>query len=248
LGLLNQPYLMANQWQAQLSYQYANADQFFVGDQRNDAAGPGGQAPRRKVNIIDLDVLYGITNRLSMDLTVPFLSGGGGFYDTSGSGVFHHFHAGGLGDVALQAEYWLNDPTKASAIQGSVDLGLKFPTGDDEIMGMYPNGAVVPIDETFQLGNGGWEILLRVQGTATIAGDFSAYGSGYYGLSLTETNGVHQYNAKGIQDAERSVPDTYSGRLGVAYLLPFLPDLVLSAGGRINGVTVRDLIGGGDLY
>ena len=47
--------------------------------------------------------------------------------------------------------------------------------------------------------------------------------------------------------AYRAVPDTYSARLGAAYLLPVLEGLVLSAGGRINGVTVRDLIGGGDL-
>jgi hypothetical protein len=46
----------------------------------------------------------------------------------------------------------------------------------------------------------------------------------------------------------RGVPDTYSGRLGAAYVLPFLEGLALTAGGRINGVTVKDLIGGADLY
>lgn len=248
MGLLNQPFLLAKQWQAQLSYQYANTDQFFVGDERNDAAGPGGKAPKRKVNIIDLDLYYGITNRLSVDLTVPFLWGSGGFYDPAGSGKFFDFHAGGLGDMALQAEYWLNDPTMPSRIQGSVDMGIKFPTGSDAVTGPYPNGAMLPIDEAFQLGNGGWEILLRAQGTAPIVGDLSAYGSGYYGLSLTGTNGVYMYRATGVPDSLRGVPDTYSGRLGVAYLLPVLQDFVLSAGGRINGVTVKDLIGGGDLY
>jgi hypothetical protein len=248
LGLQNQPYLAANRWQLQISYQYANTNQFYVGDQRNDAAGPGGQAPVRKVSIFDLDVLYGLSNRLSLDLTVPFLSGSGGFHDPAGSSRFYDFSASGVGDVSIQAEYWLSDPTKPSRLQGSVEIGIKMPTGSDNVMGTYPNGAVVPIDEAFQLGNGGWEILLRAQGTARLVDDLFAYGSGYYGLSLTEHTNVYQYRATGVPDALRSVPDTYSGRLGVAYLLPVLKGFVVSAGGRINGVTVRDLVGGGDLY
>lgn len=247
MGLQNQPYLAAKQWQVQISYQYASTDQFYVGDQRNDAAGPGRQAPHRTVSIIDLDTTYALSNRFSIDLTVPFLFGSGGFHDPAGSSRFYDFHASGLGDVAIQAEYWLSDPTIPSPVQGSVDIGIKIPTGSDSVKGTYPTGEV-PIDESFQLGNGGWEILLRAQGTAAIVGDLFAYGSGYYGLSLTEHTDVYQYRATGIPDSLRGVPDTYSGRLGVAYLLPVPKGFVVSVGGRINGVTVRDLIGGGDLY
>jgi hypothetical protein len=238
LGLQNQPFLAAGRWQAQVAYQYGHADQFFIGDQENDAAGPDGKAPVRTVNIWALDLIYGVSNRLSMDLTMPFSSGSGGFYNT---GRFYDFHAGGIGDVTLQAEYWLNDPTEASKISGSVEIGFMAPTGSDSVQGQGPNG-VRPIDEAFQLGNGGWHILLRAQGTAELGGPFIAYGSGYYGLSLTEHTDVIQGGAL------RGVPDTYSARLGAAYLLPGLEGLVFSAGGRINGVTVKDLIGGGDLY
>jgi hypothetical protein len=83
---------------------------------------------------------------------------------------------------------------------------------------------------------------LRAQGTAQMSGPFFAYASGYYGLSLTEHTEVIQGGAF------RGVPDTYSGRLGAAYLLPVLQGVVVSVGGRINGVTARDVIGGGDLY
>ena len=227
----------------QLAYQYANTDQFYVGDQRNDAAGPFGVPPRRKVSILDLDVLYALSNRISLDLTIPYLTGSGGL--VQGDGQFHAYHASGIGDVALQAEYWLSDPTKPSAFSGSVDFGIKAPTGRDNVHGQFysPNGTVIqPIDEAFQLGNGGWELLFRAQGTAALGGPFFAYGSGYYGLSLTMHTEVMQGGAF------RGVPDTYSGRLGAAYLPPFLEGLVVSAGGRINGVTVRDVIGGGDLY
>ena len=85
-------------------------------------------------------------------------------------------------------------------------------------------------------------MLLRAQASTPIVGPLVAYGSGYYGVSLTEHTDVMQAGAF------RGVPDTYSGRLGAAYLLPVLQGIVVSAGGRINGVTVRDLLGGGDLY
>ena len=214
MGLQNQPFLAAKQWQAQISYQYGHADQFFVGDQRNDTAGPGGQAPVRKVNIFDLDVLYGVSNRVSLDLTVPFLSGWGGFVQADQQ--FHEQHAGGVGDVSLQGELWLSDPTKVSRVSGSVGLGIKAPTGSDTVSGKFysPTGTVVmPIDEAFQLGNGGWETLLRAQGTAQIAGPFFAYGSGYYGLSLTRHTNVMQGGAL------HGVPDVLGRR---AAIIPFL--------------------------
>ncbi len=252
MGLYNQPNLAAKQWQAQFSYQYANTDQFFVGDQRNDSAGYNGVAPVRRVSIYDLDVFYGVSNRVSVDLTIPFISGSGGFTQSGAQGKqFVNWHASGLGDLSFQAEYWLNDPTKPSRVSGSVDLGVKAPTGSDTVKGVYLTKTAqveMPIDEAAQLGNGGWELLLRAQGTAQIAGPFFAYGSGYYGLSLTEHTNVHQTKPGGTVGPLRGVPDTYSGRLGAAYLLPFVQGLVVSFGGRINGVTVKDLIGGGDLY
>ena len=204
----------------------------------------------RTVNIFDVDVLYGVTNRLEMDLTVPFLTGSLDVVQgTQADHQLYHYGAGGIGDVSLQAEYWLNDPTLPSAVSGSVSLGIKAPTGSDTVMGTFVGGATAPIDEGAQLGNGGWELLFRAQGTAALgSGPFMAYGSGYYGMSLTETSGVHQPKPDGSPGPLRGVPDTYSGRLGAGYLLPVFENLVLTAGGLINGVTVKDIVGGTDLY
>jgi hypothetical protein len=67
-------------------------------------------------------------------------------------------------------------------------------------------------------------------------------------MSLTEHTNVTQTGSSGASLGLRGVPDTYSGRLGAGYLPPFIENLFLSVGGRINGVTVRDLVGGGDPY
>jgi len=239
LGVENQSFLGAKQWQAQISYQYGDTDDFYVGDQRNDAAGPRGKPPRRRVHLLNLDVAYALSNRVSLDLTVPFSSSSGGVVQEDLK--FHEWNTRGLGDISLRTEVQLSDPTKPSRVRGSVGLGVQAPTGSDTETGEFysPTGTVVrSIDESFQLGNGGWGILLFAQGSAQIVGPLFAYGSGYYGLSLNEKTGVG-----GV-----GVPDTYSGRVGAAYLLPVLQGVVVSLGGRINGVTVRDVVGGGDLY
>ena len=243
MGVQNKSFLAAKQWQAQISYQYADTDDFYVGDQRNDAAGPQGQPPRRRVHLLNLDLAYALSNRVSLDLTVPYSSSTGG--TVQGDLQFHEYNTSGLGDVSLRGEYRLSDPTKPSRVTGSVGLGVQAPTGSDSEKGEFysPTGTVVrPIGESLQLGNGGWGILLFAQGSAQIVGPLFAYGFGYYGLSLNERTDVVE------QGAFRGVPDTYSVRLGAAYLLPVLQDVVVSVGGRINGVTVRDVVGGGDLH
>jgi hypothetical protein len=246
LGLQNQPYLQGNHWQTQLSYQYADTNELYIGDQRNDAAGPFGVPPHRRVQILDLDVIYGITNRIEADLSVPFVfSSGGTEQGTAQSHQFVTTSASGLGDMSFQVEYWLSNPVKPSRVSGSVSLGFIAPTGSDSVTGPNYNTnppKSLPLDEAFQLGTGGWGLLFRAQGTAQIVGPLYAYGSGFYGMSLSEHTNVVQGGAF------RAVPDTYSGRLGAAYLLSALPGVVVSFGGRINGVTVRDVVGGGDLY
>ena len=248
MGLQNQPFLANGRWQAQVAYQYGYATEFFIGDQHNDSAARFGTPPTRKVNLFNVDVMYGVSNRLSLDLTVPFASGSGTV--EMGTPASHHsypFSAGGLGDISLQGEYWLSNPAVPSRVTGSVGLGIRAPTGSDSVKGTQYSATTggdvqAPIDEAYQLGSGGWGLLLFGQGVARIAGPLSAYASGYYLISLKEHTEI--VNAGAL----RGVPDTYSGRLGVGYLVRLLDGVVVSVGGRINGVTVSDLVGGKDLY
>jgi len=202
--------------------------------------------PHRRVQILDLDVLYGISNRLEANLSIPFVfSSGGTEQGTAKSHQFVNYSTSGLGDISLQAEYWLSNPANPGRVSGSVGFGFIAPTGSDSATNLNYNTnppQARPVDEAGQTGSGGWGLLFRAQGTAQIVGPLFAYGSGFYGMSLSEHTDVIQGGAY------RGLPDTYSGRLGAAYLLPVLEGVVLSFGGRINGVTRRDLIGGGDLY
>jgi hypothetical protein len=180
---------------------------------------------------------------LSLDLTVPFSIGSAVVeLGTPASHASYKFKASGIGDVSLQAEYWLSDPAIPSRVTGSVGLGFLAPTGNVNVQGVVPGGGLAPVDESAQLGSGGWALLLRAQGTAQIRGPLFAYASALYGVSLREHTEVLNFD-----NSLRGVPDVYSGRLGAAYILPGGNGLVVSLGGRVNGVTVRDLVGGGDL-
>ena len=59
-----------------------------------------GVPPHRTVNLINLDVLYGISNRLSLDVTVPFVIGSAAVATTEAHDLFK-FKASGLGDISL---------------------------------------------------------------------------------------------------------------------------------------------------
>ncbi len=251
MGVRNEPFLGAKTWQVQISYQYGSTNQMFVGDQRNDAAGPLGQPPQRRLNIANLDLAYGVSNRVSLDVTVPFVSSFGAIQEgTPDSHHLYEYHASGIGDVAIEGEYWLSNPAIPSRVQGSVGIGIQAPAGSNSVKGRtYVEGMgdqQRPIDDGWQPGTGGWYVLLKAQGTARISGPFFAYASGYYGMSFAKHTDLVEFGTF------VGVPDTYSARLGAAYLLPVLKGtgqaIAFSLGGLINGTTVRDVIGGGDLY
>ena len=175
---------------------------------------------------------------------MPYSASSGGFYQGTPR-RFYDFRTEGAGDLTLEAEWWLTDPKEPRRVQGSVVLGIKSDSGSVEETGTLftPSGDVEgPVDEAFQLGDGGWGVLLRAQGTAMLGGPWFGYGSAYYLVSLEDHYGVMQGGNF------RGVPDLYSARLGGAYQIPAYKDLVVMLGGLINGAPVKDLIGGGDLY
>jgi hypothetical protein len=246
LGVQNPTFLTDQRWQVEIAYQQLDTNDFFVGDERNDAAGPLGRPPKREVNLYNLNFSYGVSDRFTLQLNVPYSASTSAVQQgTPQSHRFYSWDTDGFGDLSVEAEYWLVDPKKPSRLIGSVAVGVKSPTGSTSETGTVfsPAGDVEgPVDEAAQLGDGGWGMLLRGQGSAQLGGPWFGYASGYYLVSLNTHYDVRQGGNY------RGVPDVYSARLGAAYQLPAYQPLVLTLGGMINGVPVHDLIGGGDLY
>ncbi|MEO7520826.1 MAG: hypothetical protein ABIW79_03315, partial [Gemmatimonas sp.] len=105
-------------------------------------------------------------------------------------------------------------------------------------------GAVdFPADQTIQPGDGGWAILLQTQAFRQITEGLFTYASGSYMVSPKARSDVEWFPNAGVY---WSVPDVYSARVGAAASV--LPDqgVTVSLGGRIDGIPVHDLLGGGD--
>lgn len=237
-------YLAAKQWQIGLAYRSLAADRWYVGkDVREDEA-PFGHPLFLNIYSADVTIAYGVTERFSGSLTIPFSYGTHSRYYADGAR--HKVSAGGLGDISLSGNYWLLDPYTHAEGNIQVSLGVKTPSGRNDVKDDFflANGSVIqnPVDQSIQLGDGGWGVLLQTQAFQKLFANTYGYASGSYLVSPRNTTDV----GSPIPGVTLSVPDVYSARMGVLYSPPFAPKLSVSLGGRLDGIPLRDLVGGND--
>lgn len=245
LGGHRQAIQQAGRFELGLSYRHLGADDWFILDTLTPSDGsraPGGQPNIFKINSVDFSVAYGVSERLSLTLTVPTASGtnsrihpDGTRYVTSGSGI---------GDVNLVGTMWLMNPLTHGSGNVAVGLGVKAPTGSHTITDDF--GAVSglvqhTVHPGIQMGDGGWGIIVGAQGYSRLAGRLSGYFQAFYQLSPRDTTEV---TFTPTQTAHLSVPDVYHTRLGLAYAVLPRQGLSASFGLRADGIPVHDLIGG----
>jgi hypothetical protein len=245
LGAEGQAYQPRHEWKATLAYRRLISNQWFVGTERSDALAPGGSAPVFAIHTGILDLAYGVSDRMTVRMSVPFSKGS--FTRTWPDGQQHTQRATGIGDISVQGEAWLLEPRTHESGNVSIGLGLKAPTGSHSISSQFyvASGPVdFPADQTIQPGDGGFAILTQLQAFRQVTERTSLYAFGSYMISPKKESDVAFSPAPGA--LRWSVPDVYSVRTGVAF--DVLPDHGLSAslGARLDGIPVRDLIGGGD--
>jgi hypothetical protein len=235
LGGIGQAYAQSGgQWQLGLSYRHLSSDEFFVGSESSPEKGPGGQPPEFKIHTFVADIGYAFNDQFRLRLAVPF-STGQLVTHTGTNGAPVEQDATGIGDVSLMGEGWVLNPRTHQRGNIGFGLGFKAPTGSHTIKS---DGAVA--DQRVQPGDGGWGILLGSQAFHQITERSNAYVTGFYMVSPKAESDVKRGTAYW------SVPDVYSARLGATYDVQ--PDwgLSLSLGGRLDGIPVHDLLGGGD--
>jgi hypothetical protein len=244
LGRQGGAYLGAEQWQVVLAYRSLSADRWYVGKDLREDLAPFGHPLFLNIYSADITVGYGITDRLGASLTIPFSYGTHSRYYADG--VRHKVSAGGLGDVSLSGAYWFFDPRAHAEGNLQVSLGIKTPSGKNDVNDDFflANGSVVqrPVDQSIQLGDGGWGVLLQMSGFQKLFANAYGYAIGSYLVSPRNTTDV----ASPIPGVTLSVPDVFSARMGVVYTPSFAPRLSVSLGGRVDGIPLRDLVGGSD--
>lgn len=233
-----------HEWELSLGYRRLESNEFFVGSEENPQAALGGSSPVFRIHTYVATVGYSLTDRLRLRASLPF-----SFATLTRvwpDNAVHQQRATGVGDASLSADYWLLEPATHRGANVSVGFGVKAPTGSHTIRSKFytATGSIdYPADQTIQPGDGGWGLIFETQAYRQLTERTVAYASGSYMASPKAQSDVRL--APGPAPYW-SVPDVYSARLGAA--LALLPErgLRLSLGGRIDGIPVHDLFGGGD--
>jgi hypothetical protein len=263
---LNFGILQPGESQVAASYRYFKSFRHFRGDEEQVERLQEGTEVINWAHSVDFGISYAFAKRFTMTLNVPFIS-----YDRSS--MYEHYgndssdnpermrfttSARGVGDVRMTGYYWLFDPDRAT-LKGNMALGfgIKAPTGNEEVMGDFHRIASDgsdstfqrPVDQSIQLGDGGWGFVLETQMFRGLFKNASVYINGFYMFNPRETNqtlrrGTYNYNDSITN--YHSVADQYAARVGLSYAA--LPGLAASLGARIEGVPTHDIIGGSNGY
>jgi hypothetical protein len=257
-------FLQKGQFQVTANYRYFKSYKHFRGSHEEAERVENHTEVINKVHSLDLGLAYGVTNRFSVNLTLPY-----NHYDRSS--LYEHygnsietnpdqkrFHTGssGIGDMRLTGNYWLIAPEKAGKGNIAIGVGVKAPTGNAEVKDNFHkltaegNDTLVNkyVDQSIQLGDGGWGFSLETQGYYAFLPRLSAYFSGFYMVTPQEDNGVARQTVtteypKSIVNYF-AVPDQFAARVGFG--IGLFPEYGIGAniGGRLEGIASEDLIGG----
>jgi hypothetical protein len=242
---------LAHRWVGSISYRWYESFRHFVGDVEQPQREALKNNVINDVNTIDVTATYGISDRWSATIAIPFI------YADRSSLYEHDFvhrysmHSQGLGDIRVVSDFWLLDPRKHMKGNIAVGLGFKAPTGDDDATAtaFRATGPVQrPVDPSIQPGDGGWGILLELRAYQQIVGNLSGYLQGSYLMTPQEQNGTEFTlgDSPGFASVLKydSIPDQYFGRGGFSLILWPKQNVTLSFGARIEGVPVYDAVGG----
>jgi hypothetical protein len=239
-------YLPRGVWQLGLGYRYVNSDQLIVGHEaRNDLA-PGGIGSFVHSQSLNISLVYGVTDRLSLTLNAPVSRGSveTGYAD----GLRHTNSSAGLGDLSASASYWLRN---AQAFQPggnvAIGFGVKAPTGKKDIQGTFwkADGTSIPfpVVPTIQLGDGAWGFVVNTKAFRPVMERSYLYGGGSYTLVPKKTTGVMRSPTSTVP---WSAPDSWDANVGLSTIVSSAMGLSVNFGALAYGTPRRDIIGGRD--
>ena len=270
-------FLQKGEFQLLSNYRYFKSYKHFRGSHEEVERVENNTEVINKANSVELGLVYGITNRLSISASLPinfndrsslYEHYGNPKFDADGNpanplGWSHsRFHTGskGIGDLRLTGTYWLKDPNLGGKGNIAIGLGVKAPTGNAEVKDDFHKltktgqDTIINkyVDQSIQLGDGGWGVSLEAQGYYSLLPRLSTYFSGFYMFTPQEHNGI----ARGTITTEYpksitnyyAVPDQFAARVGFGYALLPMSGVAMNLGGRVEGVASEDLIGGKEGY
>jgi hypothetical protein len=229
-------------WMMNIDTRFFNANRDYTGTTSND---DGIYLGSSTVNFTLSRILE---NGWLVSLDVPLA------YNTASvpwPGGRHTVSTFGLSDIRFTVYKWLMKTNETRRWNLQTGLGLKLPTGNYKAQDygyLNPNDpnskALVTLQPSSQLGDGGTGITTELNGYYALGGKVTAYGNLFYMFSPVDQNGVGngQHTAAQIQATYdvNSVPDAYTMRLGANTTFNHF---VWSLGLRHEGTPGHDVFG-----
>ncbi len=258
--------LLKGEAQIGANYRYFHSWRHFVGTteqpQRqitgggHDANGnPLGDAVNIYSHAVDFNFSYGLTNRIQLNLAVPFVHNERSQVLKAPKDTFRYsVFAQGLGDVRLSANYWIFNPEKAHKGNLMLGLGLKLNTGNHSATYDAPqtDGSIknVVMDQAIQPGDGGIGFSVEMQAFRKLYNSIYGFANGYYLFNPQQSNGTAKSQPKaGLEGYQLyASPDQYFARAGVLTSVGAYKSLTLSLAGRVEGIPAYDALGGEVAY
>ncbi len=255
--------------QAGVNYRYFHSWRHFVGKEEQperQKTGGGhdkfGNNRGNAVNIyshaVDLNLSYGITNRLQFNLSIPWVHNERSQVMRQTAPVKDTFrysvYAKGLGDVRFGLNYWVIDPAKAHNGNLMIGAGIKLKTGSYSETDDAPqsDGTIknVMMDQAIQPGDGGVGFSIELQGFTQLYKSIYGFANAYYLFNPKESNGTFKsLPSAGLAGYNvYACPDQYFARAGIMSTVDKAQHLTLSLAGRIEGIPAYDVLGGQVAY
>jgi len=245
-------YTGPDKWLVSTSWRYQKSDTHFVGPEHQINRDREESQVINRINLAEIGIRYNATPVWSFTLGIPYLMAerSSPIRNANRVVIDRYITAShGVGDITLTARRLLWKPLKHPDGNVSFGLGVKLPTGQDNVVDTARTGvngqtvAIQTVDQSIQPGDGGFGFILDVQGFQRVAhSGFALYGGATYLLNPRNTNGVRTYRSAPGEEV-MSVADQYLGRAGVSYGSPSWKGFGVSGGVRLEGVPVEDLIG-----
>jgi hypothetical protein len=229
-------------WVITMGYRFQPSSRHFIGTVEQTQREAAGNQIQNTYHLFDVAIERQLTRRFSATASIPFLLAyRNQLYNPRGE-----YRVRGIGDMTIGGRALLFRPPTETGGNIAVGLSLKLPTGNSGATGTATDAQgrtiIAVADQSIQAGDGGFGFAIDTQAYRPIWFKTMVYFSGSYLFNPRDTNGVSTFRARRGEEV-MSVSDQYLVRGGIAHAVPKVPGLVVTFGGRWEGVPVRDLLG-----
>ncbi len=242
-------------WDLNVSGRYFKSYRHFNGTDEQKQRVAEATDVRNFSRALDISLVRKINEQWSIGMYLPLL------YNERSS-LYEHVsnvkgnpryttYSQGIGDIRLTAYKWIIAPKEGNKGNLLGGIGIKLPTGNYKATDQFHYSTTAtregPVDQSIQLGDGGWGMSLELNGFRSIDNTWSLYGNAYYLINPMGNNGVSTARG-GVPSATAikytsnvmSIPDQYLLRTGTNWTRNAL---TISLGGRYECIPANDLIG-----